>query len=66
MIIIKIFRQGILQFLSVLLGIVFDNLSTPDLEYTIRLRHDVGDGNSWFTRFNAPSFQLPGARVTNK
>lgn len=35
--------------LSILKGIVFNNLQTNSLEYTLRLRHEVGDVNTWNT-----------------
>jgi hypothetical protein len=46
-------------------GIVFDDLDSSDgtLEYTLRLRHEVGDDDSWETRRAGPRFQLPGPRV---
>jgi ATP-binding cassette subfamily A (ABC1) protein 3 len=50
-------------------GIVFNNVNRTknggQLEYTLRLRHEVGDDDSWETREAAPNFQLPGPRVTN-
>ena len=46
-------------------GVVFQNLG-PNVEYTIRLRHEVGAQNSWFTDISGPSFELPGARVNPK
>ena len=49
-----------------LIGIVFDSLEGNSLEYTLRLRHEVGEDNSWETRDSAPNFQPPGPRVTNK
>ena len=47
-------------------GIVFNNLEGDHLEYTLRLRHEVGEDKSWETRDAAPNFQPPGPRVTNK
>ena len=51
-----------------MLGIVFDDLDASDgrLEYTLRLRHEVGEDDSWETRDAAPPFQLPGPRITDK
>jgi ATP-binding cassette subfamily A (ABC1) protein 3 len=46
-------------------GIVFNNLESDELEYTLRLRHEVGQDNSWETRDAAPNFQAPGPRITN-
>ena len=49
-------------------GIVFDDLDPDDghLEYTLRLRHEVGNEDTWETRFAAPAFQPLGPRVDNK
>ena len=47
-------------------GIVFNNLEGENLEYTLRLRHEVGQDKSWETRDAAPNFQPSGPRVTNK
>ena len=51
-----------------LIGIVFNDLDESDgtLEYTLRLRHEVGEDDTWETRDAAPNFQLAGPRVTNK
>ena len=49
-----------------LLGIVFDSLEGDDLEYTLRLRHEVGETDTWHTGEAAFWFQYPGARVTDK
>ena len=51
-----------------MLGIVFDDLDASDgrLEYTLRLRHEVGEDDSWETRDAGPRFQLPGPRITEK
>jgi ATP-binding cassette subfamily A (ABC1) protein 3 len=48
-------------------GIVFDDLDDGDgtLEYTLRLRHEVGEDDSWETRQAGPNFQLPGPRIEN-
>lgn len=40
--------------------------SDGDLEYTLRLRHEVGEDDSWETRDAGLNFQLPGPRVTEK
>ena len=50
------------------IGIVFDDLDPSDgrLEYTLRLRHEVGEEDTWETRSAAPNFQIPGPRVDNK
>ena len=50
--------------LLISLGIVFNNLDGDDIEYTLRLRHEVGSRDTWFTRITAPVFQLAGPRVT--
>ena len=47
-------------------GIVFDNIEGSHIEYTLRLRHEVGERGSWLTRRTQPQFQPPGPRVTNK
>ena len=44
-------------------GVVFTNLGS-NVEYTIRLRHEVGSQNSWFTNTLGPTFELPGSRVS--
>lgn len=49
--------------LIISLGIVFNNLDGDDIEYTLRLRHEVGSRDTWFTRITAPVFQLAGPRV---
>jgi hypothetical protein len=54
--------------LYITVGIVFDDLDDGDgtLEYTLRLRHEVGEDDSWETRQAGPNFQLPGPRIENK
>ena len=56
--------------LFTLSGIVFNNVNRTKndgrLEYTLRLRHEVGEDDSWETREAAPNFQLTGPRVRNK
>ena len=47
-------------------GIVFDTIDTKELEYTIRLRHEVGEENSWYTEFTSVEFETGGPRVTEK
>ena len=47
-------------------GIVFNQLEGDDLEYTLRLRHEVGVENSWQTREAASDLQPPGPRVSEK
>ena len=47
-------------------GIVFNNLDGARVEYTLRLRHEVGSDNSWETANRGPSIQLPGSRVSPK
>ena len=47
-------------------GIVFDNLDEDEIEYTLRLRHEVGELDTWHTSEAAFWFQTPGARVTDK
>ncbi|CAI8053623.1 ATP-binding cassette sub-family A member 3 [Geodia barretti] len=46
-------------------GIYFNNLESDSLEYTLRLRHEVGEDKSWETRDAAPNFQAPGPRITD-
>ena len=57
-----------LIFSDVHVGIVFDDLDDSDdtLEYTLRLRHEVGNDDSWETRQAGPPFQLPGPRIGDK
>ena len=50
---------------TVNVGIVFNNLG-PNVDYTIRLRHEVGQQNTWFTDEAGPTFEQPGARVNPK
>lgn len=59
-----VFQYYLCRVLS-LTGIIFQNLGV-NVEYTIRLRHEVGSDNSWFTNLAGPGFELPGARVTPK
>ena len=47
-------------------GIYFNDLEGNNLEYTLRLRHEAGEDNSWETRDAAPNFQAPGPRITDK
>ena len=49
-------------------GIVFDDLDDSDntLEYTLRLRHEVGIDDSWGTRRAAPRTISAGPRVSSK
>ena len=47
-------------------GVVFDSLEGEDLEYTLRLRHEVGGMDTWHTHEAAFWLQAPGARVTDK
>jgi hypothetical protein len=47
-------------------GIYFNDLESDGLEYTLRLRHEVGEDKSWETRDAAPNFQAPGPRITDK
>lgn len=51
---------------SNIIGIVFDSLEGDDLEYTLRLRHEVGEIDTWHTSEASFWFQRPGARVTDK
>ncbi len=53
------------QCIFLFVGIVFNNLSGNDLSYTIRLRHEVGNDNSWETAQSGPNFELPGPRIAN-
>ena len=50
---------------TVIVGIVFNNLGS-NVDYTIRLRHEVGQSNSWLTDQAGPTFELPGSRVNPK
>ena len=56
----------IVHHVSLHLGIVFDSLEGDGLEYTLRLRHEVGEMDTWRTKEAAFWFQRPGARVTDK
>ena len=47
-------------------GVVFESLEGESLEYTLRLRHEVGESDTWHTREAAFWFQRPGARVIDK
>ncbi len=47
-------------------GIVFENLDGNDLSYKIRLRHEVGNADSWNTDLAGPNFELPGPRIPNR
>ena len=47
-------------------GVVFDRLEGDGLEYTLRLRHEVGELDTWHTEEASFWFQAPGARVTDK
>lgn len=42
---------------------VFNNLEGNDIEYTLRLRHEVTDTNTWDTGSLAPDPQLPEPRI---
>ena len=44
---------------------MFDNPDGFDIEYTLRLRHEVGEEDSWHTKEAAFYLQAPGARVTD-
>ncbi len=55
----------ILFIFNVCKGIIFNDLNGKELSYTIRLRHEVGQSNSWQTIQNSPNFELPGPRTTN-
>ncbi|CAI8057993.1 ATP-binding cassette sub-family A member 3 [Geodia barretti] len=46
-------------------GVVFVGLEGDSLEYTLRLRHEVGDSDTWHTRETSFWLQRPGARVTD-
>ena len=45
---------------------MFDSLDGTNLEYTLRLRHEVGTRNTWRTRDVADDVQTPGPRVSEK
>ena len=49
-------------------GIVFDQLDpiNTDIQYTLRLRHEVGEDNTWHTDETTPPVELPGPRVDDK
>ena len=47
-------------------GVVFDRLEGDGLEYTLRLRHEVGELDTWHTEEASFWLQAPGARVTDK
>ncbi len=47
-------------------GVFFDNLNGTDMEYTIRLRHDVGSRDTWQTARTAAAFNSPGPRIDPK
>lgn len=49
-------------------GIVFDSINndTTELEYTLRLRHEVGESDTWYTDLTFPSTQRPGPYVSEK
>ena len=48
-------------------GIVFNDLDDSDdtLEYTLRLRHEVGFDDSWETRSAVSEFVLARPRIFN-
>ena len=48
------------------LGVYFDNVNSTELEYTVRLRQEVGSRDSWQTRQTAAVFDLPGPRTNPK
>ena len=52
--------------LCICTGIVYNELQGNDMKYTLRLRHEVGSLNTWFTRLTSPIFQFPGPRVEDK
>ena len=54
------------MFVPHLSGIVFENLDSANVEYTIRMRHEVFPDNTWYTSQTGPFIQVPGARVTPK
>ena len=49
-------------------GIVFDDLDDSDdrIEYTLRLRHEVGSADTWRTQFAGPILELVGPQLRNK
>ncbi len=47
-------------------GVVFDDLDGDSIRYTLRLRHEVGSLNTWYTRLTTPAFVVPGPRVEDK
>ena len=47
-------------------GVVFDRLEGDDIEYTLRLRHEVGELDTWRTNEASFWFQPSGARVGDK
>ena len=50
-------------YLYSLLGLVFNRVTDEELEYTIRLRHEVSTANTWRTQRIAPGVDRPGPRV---
>lgn len=47
-------------------GIVFEELAGNDISYKIRLRHEVGNQDSWETDEVGPTFESPGPRISNR
>ena len=60
--------SNILYIIPPLTGIVFDDLDDSDgrIEYTLRLRHEVGEWETWVTQTAGPFFEQLGPRVDNK
>ena len=54
--------------MCIISGIVFDDLDGSDgsLEYTLRLRHEVGEEQTWNTDRTGPQFERLGPRIDNK
>ena len=48
------------------IGVVFGDLEGDAMEYTLRLRHEVGESDTWHTRETSFWLQRPGARVSDK
>lgn len=45
---------------------MFDELDGNEISYRIRLRHEVGNQDSWNTEIAGPRFEPPGPRISNE
>ena len=50
----------------IFVGIVFDLSDQLNIKFTLRLRHEVGERDSWLTRMTSPNFEAPGPRISDK